>query len=170
MDDVVIYPSKLKRFMGAAGSLLFIGLGIYFAKEREFFGLPVWPIIIISYVGILFFGSCFAYVLYRLLRPAASVIISQDGLLDNASAASAGMLKWEEIAEIFPYNFMGQQMLGIIPKDTEAVLARQHFVKKILARINNRLAKAPFNIPQSALPFSVAELAKRIEEYWPITP
>lgn len=169
MDDVVIYPSKVKTLLTTAGSLLFIVLGLYLAKEPEAMRLPgwaVWAAPIAFYVGIPFFSLCFLYALYRLLSPKPSVVISLEGILDNASAVGAGMIRWEEIAEIYPYDFMGQRMLGIVPTDAETVIARQPFHKRILAKMNMGLVEAPFNIPQSTLPISVDELLIKIEERW----
>ena len=164
MDDVVIYPSKLKALLMAAGSLLFVALGFYLASERVHRRLPLWAIVVVAYIGIPFFGLSFLYMLYRLLFPKPSVVISREGIFDNASAVGAGMLRWEEIAEIYPYDFMGQRMLGLVPRDAEAVIARQPPLKRVLARMNRGLVQAPFNIPQTTLSIPVDELLKIIEE------
>jgi hypothetical protein len=169
MDDVVIYQRKLKTLLIAAVSLLFVAIGFYLADGLDAMRLPLWVIVVTSYVGIPFFGLCFVYALYRLLSPKAAVVISREGIFDNASAVGAGMLKWEEIAEIYTYDFMRQRMLGIVPKDAEAVIARQPLFKRILARLNRGLVQAPFNIPQNTLSIPVDELLKKIEERWVIT-
>jgi len=74
------------------------------------------------------------------------------------------MLKWEEIAEIYPYDFIGQRALGIVLGNVEVVMSRQPFIKRILAKMNRGLVGAPFSIPQNMLPMSVDELQKKIEE------
>lgn len=163
MDDVVIYPSKPKIFFIAAGSLLFVALGFYLVNERETMHVPV-RVILASYICIPFFGLCFVYALYRLLSPKPSVVITREGIFDNATAVGAGMLKWEEIAEIYPYDFMGQRALGIVPRDAEVVMSRQPFIKRTLAKVSRGLVGAPFSIPQNTLPMSVDELLKKIEE------
>jgi hypothetical protein len=172
MDDVVIYPSKLKTLLIAVVSLLFVAIGFYLADGLDAMRLPlpVWVIVITSFVCILFFGLCFVYALYRLLSPKPAVVISREGIFDNASAVGAGMLKWEEIAEIYTYTFMGQRMLGIVPRDTEAVIARQPLFKRVLAKMNRGMVQAPFNIAQNTLPIPVDELVKEIEERWVISP
>lgn len=166
MDDVIIYPSKVKTLLIAAGSLMFVALGVYLAAGRVHMRLPLWAVVVSSYIGVPFFGLCFLYALYRLLSPKPSVVISREGIFDNASAAGAGLLKWEEIANIFPYDFMGQRMLGIVPRDAEAVMARQPPFKRLLAKMNRGLVQAPFNIPQSSLSVSVDELLREIEARW----
>jgi hypothetical protein len=62
--------------------------------------------------------------LFRLFFPRPSVIISRDGILDNASAVGAGMLKREEVEEVFAYDFRGQRRLGIVPRDPMTIIAR----------------------------------------------
>ena len=164
MNEVVIYPKKVKLFAVAMASLLFVILGFYLGQNHEEMGLPLRVAIIASYVGIPFFGLCLVYAVYRLLMPKPAVVISDEGIFDNASAVGAGMLRWEEIAEVFAYDFMGQRMLGIVPVDEEAVLRRQSPLKRVMAKMNKGIAPAPFNIPQTVLPISVDELLSKVEE------
>ncbi|HEU4433081.1 MAG TPA: STM3941 family protein [Pyrinomonadaceae bacterium] len=164
MNEVAIYPKKLKLLALAIGALVFIILGFYFAQNRVAMRLPLRAVVITAYVGIPFFGLCLVYAIYRLVTPKPAVVISDEGLFDNASFVGAGMLKWEEIADIFAYDFMGQRMLGIIPVDEKVVLARQSGLKRVMARMNKGIAPAPFNIPQNVLPISVDELLSMVEE------
>ena len=130
LNEVVIYPKKVKLLAIAVGAVLFVILGFYFALNRVAMGLSVRTIIITVYVGIPFFSVCLVYAIYRLLIPKPAVIISDEGIFDNASAIGAGMLKWEEIAEVLAYDFMGQRMLGIIPLNEEVVFRRQSRFKR----------------------------------------
>jgi hypothetical protein len=164
MNEVAIYPKKAKLLVMAIGALLFVILGFYLAQNREAMELSLRTIIIACYVGIPFSGLCLVYAIYRLLIPKPAVIISDEGIFDNASAVGAGMLTWEEIAEIIRYDFRGQPMLGIIPVNEEVVLGRQPLLKRVMAKMNKGIAPAPFNIPQTMLPISLDELLSRIEE------
>ncbi|MDQ4077415.1 MAG: hypothetical protein M3220_14360 [Chloroflexota bacterium] len=165
MNEVVIYPKRVKLFAIAVGALGFVVLGFYFAQNRAIMGLPLEVIVVTSYVGIPFFGLCLAYAIYRLFIPEPAMIISNEGIFDNASAIGAGMLRWEEIADVFSYDFMGQRMLGITLVNEEIVIGRQPRIKRVMVRMNRGLGAAPFNIPQSVLPISVDELLIRIEEH-----
>jgi hypothetical protein len=164
MNEVAIYPKKAKLFGIIMASLVFLILAFYFAQNRVAMGLPVWFVIVTSYVGIPFLGLCLVYAVYRLLMPKPAVVISDEGIFDNASAVGAGMLRWEEIADVFAYEFMGQRMLGIIPVNEEAVLRRQSPLKRIMAKMNKGIAPAAFNIPQTVLPISIDELLSMMEE------
>ncbi|MEW6208222.1 MAG: STM3941 family protein [Acidobacteriota bacterium] len=149
----------------AVGALTFVATGIYFAVDRQSLRLPLWVIVISSYIGVPFFGLGFIYACYRLFVPKPLLIINRDGIFDNASAVGAGMLRWEEIAEIFTYTFWGERFLGIIPINPETVMNRQSSIKRFLMKLNRGLKLAPINIPQPGLPMSVDELQSMIEEY-----
>ena len=118
----------------------------------------------VAFSSISFFGLYLVYAVSRLLFPKPSIVISRDGILDNASALSAGLLKWEEIAEIAPYKIGGYPALVIFPVDEEAVIARQPYIKRLLFKISRGLTEATFNIPQVGLTISVDELYRMIEE------
>jgi hypothetical protein len=166
MDELVLYPKRTKLLMLAAGSLMFVVLGVYLAQNQESMGLSLWKVIIVSYVGVPFFGLCLVYAIYRLVVRKPAVVVNKDGIFDNASAAGAGFIRWEEIANIFPYDYMGHRMLGINLVDEAAILARQPALKRALARMNGKIV-APFNIPQSTLPISVDELLVEIKKRQP---
>lgn len=93
-----------------------------------------------------FFGFGFAYAFSVFISHKPLLIINSEGILDNASPLGAGMLRWEEIAKIFPYKFMAGQYLAIIPKDLGTTLSRQRLLVKITMRINQALFKAPIFI------------------------
>ena len=166
MDEVVIYPSKLKMLALALGSTLFVAFGIYGViapteAARKF----SWIGVIAGYIAIPFFGLCLVYGIYRFLKPSPVIIINQAGLFDNASLIGAGFLKWSEIAEVFQYLFMNQHFLAIIPVDVREAVARLPWFKRVLIRMNKGLGVAPFNIPQQTIPIPLEELWETIEKF-----
>jgi hypothetical protein len=117
------------------------------------------------YISAPLFSLPLLYSCYRLLKRSPALIISQEGIFDNASIFSAGMIRWEEIKSLFIYNVMDNRLLGIIPFDVETILARQSSVKRFLLRIGNDSSAAPFAIPEDALPMSLEEFLVTIEKY-----
>jgi hypothetical protein len=110
-----------------------------------------------------FFGACGLYALWRLLRPRPALVINRRGIVDNASALSIGFLSWDDIAELYEYRYQNQVMLGIVPRDLDAVLGKQPAWKRRVLRANLWLGTAPINIPQVILPMKVSELLREIE-------
>jgi hypothetical protein len=164
MDDIILYPSKIKTFLVAIGALMFVLLGFFLSSLANSGYYPSWFMYAVAFSSISFFGLCFVYAVSRLLFPRPSVIISRDGIFDNASALGAGMLKWEEIAEIAPYKIGGYPALVIFPVDEEAVIARQSLIKRLILKISKCWTEATFSIPQIGLTVSVDELLRMIEE------
>jgi hypothetical protein len=156
----------------AAGCLLFVVASLYFSiygyniSGRDALGQFFKSITPgIFYIGAPLFSLPLIYICYRLLKPAPSVIINQEGIFDNASAFGAGMIRWEEIKSMFTYKYMGQPFIGIIPVNIETILARQSIIKRFLFRMNKGMTQAPFAIPESVLPMSVEELLTKIQSY-----
>lgn len=172
MEDIVIYTKKRYLMAMAAGSLLLViacvyplvyGYNISGRDSLGRFFKAITPEIF--YIGAPVFSFALIYLGYRLLKPAPAVIINQEGIVDNASAFGAGLIRWEEIESMFVYRVMDNAFLGIVPVNLEAVLARQPTMKRFLFRMNKGMAQAPFAISGGGLPMSVEELLSRIESY-----
>ena len=117
----------------------------------------------IGLVGIVFFGAGLIYASIRLVRPTPAVVVSRQGLLDRASAVSVGFIAWTEIKELREYRFMNQVLLGIVPRDLDALLARQPAWKRVFLRANLWLGVAPVNVPESMLSMRVSQLVQEID-------
>lgn len=160
MKDIVIFPSNKKMVLIAIGSFIFIAVGafIIISSSASLHGRLVG-----GYLGVFFFGFCLVYAVFRLVNPLPSLVISDGGLFDNASAVGAGMLHWSEISEVKIYSFISQRYLGIVPKDLKSVLKRQGILKRWTMRLNQGLVGAPFNIPEFMLPVKLEEILEAID-------
>jgi len=165
MNEVVIFPSKFKMVLLTVGALIFVCVGLAFAIWRNEAGLTFWEFAFMAWVVIPFFGFSFLYFGYRLIVPKPAVIVSQQGIFYNSSPLSAGLVKWEELAEIYVHNINIQRYLVIVPLDIEAFLQRQPIFKRWLMKINVHTGFAPINIPQFTLRMKADELMLRIQEY-----
>jgi hypothetical protein len=165
-DAIVIYPSKKKLFLMTVGAAAFVGLGVFFlvSPDPEF---RDWDVRAAAIASIVFFGLCLAYALWRLASPSPALVIHPSGLFDNASALSAGFLRWDEISRIFVTQIKNQKFLAIAVKDVEGLLNRQTGVKAKLMRMNVRLAGSAVCIPANTLPVSLEELIRNIEQKCP---
>ena len=171
MKDIVVYSHRW-YLMLAGISLLMVGLSIYpIIYPFEITGQDAAGRFLKSitpglfYVSAPLFSLPLLYTCYRLLKRSPALIISEEGIFDDASIFSAGMIRWEEIESMFIYNVMDNRLLGIIPFDVETILARQSPVKRFLMRIGNDSSAAPFAIPEDALPMSLEQFLVKIEPY-----
>lgn len=164
-DRLVIYPRRWKLALLALGALAFVFTGLWIGG---LFGGPkagLGMVVVATYVGVPVFGLCFVYALYRLVVRKPALVVSREGILDNASALGAGMIRWEEIREVRSCHFGTQRMLVIVPRDEGAILARQNPAKRLLMLVNKSLAGYAVNIPQNVLPMSDGDVIEEIKRY-----
>lgn len=153
--ELIVPTSRLKLVAMALGSLAFVLVGAFLLISGRN--------ATIGTLSVSFFGFCGVYAVRRIIRPEPAVVINLEGIVDNASALSVGLIRWEEIAELREYQFMNQTFLGIVPKDLSQLLARQSIWKRNAIRANLFLGAAPVNIPQVVLPLTVSELLREID-------
>lgn len=168
MKDIVIFAKKTKLVGGAIGCLVFEAIFIHFF----IYGLPEGRVPFKSllpgacFIGAPFFGVVLIYICFRLLRPSPAVIINRKGILDNASIFSAGLIHWHEIKTMFVYRVIDQPMLGIIPFESNVIIARQSPIKRFFFRmLKSASTAAPFAIPEVILPMSAEDLLATIHRY-----
>lgn len=162
---IIIYPSKKKTLTLCLAGILFVFFGVLFAvyqKEMKFSDVVV---VIVSYIGVPFFGFGTICAFYRLIAPKPALTINEAGIFDNSGASSVGMLRWEEIAELVPYEVMGVKILGIVPKNPEAVIARQKPIKQMVLRANQKSGMPLIGISESILPMTIEQLLAKIQPY-----
>lgn len=168
----MVYPGEWKIFGNVVWSLLFAVLGIFilgivYPIYRKDMKMDIEVLFIIC-GGVFFtilFGYFFLYFIYRLVLNKPLVTINNEGILVYSCG---GMVGWEDIGFISPYELIGQRYLGIFPKNNQAILARQGRINRILMKINMSMGYAPINITQSVLPMSIEELLSQIGKYYDV--
>ena len=164
MTDLVIPASRLRLLGYFAGGLAFVALGVFLmvdAKRYDLFD------IVIGLVTVAFFGAIAVTAFYRLVTAAPAIIINADGIVDNASGVSVGLIPWDQIREVREYRVQNQVFLGIVTKDLNALLKKQPRWKRTAIRANLSMGAAPVNIPQAALGMKISDLVREIEQRRP---
>lgn len=164
-STVVIYPSRARLILLTLGSLLFLLLGLWIGFGREAMNIPMWKVLVASYLGVPFFSFCFFYTVYRLMVRRPALILSIEGIIDQASAVSAGLVRWEEIDRIFAGTMQRQTFVSIAVKTPDHFMSRVGGLKARLMRMNISLVGAPVNIPVNALPMTVPQILQTIREF-----
>jgi len=156
-ERIVIYPSRTKLALLSIGALAFVATGAFFLVSGEH--------VIGGVLVVTFFGTCGAYLLWRLVAPRPALVIDRQGIDGNASAGGGGRIEWSQAAGFGVYTAQGQRYLGIELNDPAAYLARLSTFKRWPARINMILGFPPVMVPQSILPLSCEELLEQIEAF-----
>ena len=166
MNDHTIPASRLRLLGQFVGGLVFAALGVNMMLFPTRHGLFAR---FIGFVVTAFFGSVAVSILYRvvkssLVKPAPAIIINAQGIVDNASGVSVGLIPWDQIDEVREYRVQNQVFLGIFPKNLDALLEKQPRWKRAAIRANLSIGAAPVNIPQASLDTKVSELVREIEQ------
>lgn len=90
--------------------------------------------------------------------------MDQEGIHENTTLASVGLIPWDEIERIGMYSLVGQKMIGIMPKDFEPFLQRQSGVKRALLNMNKN-KEFPINIPQNASDVPLEAVLEFVEQF-----
>jgi hypothetical protein len=156
-------PLNRMRLLGQClGALTFVALGVFMIRFPPRHGL--WSQLM-GAVAVAFFGAVGVSILFRLLRPGPAIAIDSDGILDDASGVSLGLIRWDQVAAIEEYRVQDQAFLGIVLKDVDTLVARQPFWKRRLIRANLRMGAAAVNIPQASVGIKLADLRRQIEQH-----
>lgn len=147
----------------ALGALSFVTAGLVIGSAGGWRASST--VLVATYLGVPFFGLCFLYLIYRLGVPKPAVVVSTEGILDNATALGVGMIRWDEIREVRATSVGTERMIAIVPKDEAVILARQNPVKRLFLRMNKGIANYIVCIPESVLPMTREELLGELRRY-----
>lgn len=164
-DRLVVYQRRWKLVLFALYSLVFVVLGLWIGGFFSSVEAPLGLVIAATYVGVPLFGLCLLYWVYGLVVRKPALVLSEEGILDNASAIGAGMIRWEEIKDLYTFQYGRESLIGIVPTDEEAILARQTLARRLIMRINKRLVGSSINIPRNTLRISDIELFNSMKSY-----
>ncbi len=155
-----LYPSKRKMMPILLGSALFVAAGIFLMNAEEGFAVAV------GAICACFFAVTLAYSLWRILSPRPSLILHEQGFVDNASLSGVGEVNWEEVTDIYVYPLMNQRFIGIKVGKPDRVLAPLPSWKRMLLRANRGMVEATVNLPAVAYAEPLDDVARRLRERW----
>jgi hypothetical protein len=159
--DITVPLSRMKLLGQCLAAVAFVAVGVFLIRVPTRHG--VWAQFM-GVVTVAFFGGVGAAILFRLLRPGPAIIINADGIYDDASGVSLGLIRWDQVGKIEEYRVEGQAFLSISVKNRDALIATQPFWKRRLIRANLQMGAAAVNIPQAAIDMKLSDLRDEIEQ------
>jgi len=152
--------SKNKIILLLAGSLVLLILGIWFmtgfaAMQTRF---SPWLIQLIGAVAFLFFGGIFVFSVKKLFDKKPGLIISENGITDNTSGVSIGLIEWENITGIRSEQILSTRFLLIDTNDPEKFVARASGLKARIMRTNYNMYGTPLSIGSTTLKYDFDKL------------
>ncbi|MDO6431708.1 STM3941 family protein [Flavitalea sp. BT771] len=162
-EHVEIPLNKKKLTLMLFGSLGFVIIGCWFiikppVIENAFLGDPA-VIRVAGVLSVLFFGIV-AFTLVRKLpdnRP--GLIIDDQGITDNSSGVSAGLVLWEDVLEIKISTVYKNRFIMIVVRNPEEYIDRQtNLIKRKAMALNHRSYGSPISISANGLNANFDEL------------
>lgn len=97
----------------------------------------------------------------KLFDKKAGIIIDSNGIMDNSSATSVGLIKWNDITGIKIKRVITTKFLLISVSNPEEYIAKSKSkMTSKLMRQNMKISGTPINITSSALKYNFKELEK----------
>jgi len=139
-----IYPEDLANSYYQRSSPLFISL--------------------VGLICIIFFGACTIFFLWKLFDTKYGLIINAEGIIDNSSGVSIGLIKWSDIIDIKTLKVKRQKFIVIEVEDPDMYIAlAKTRLGKIALKENFRMSGSPININSNSLKSNFANLLESIE-------
>ncbi len=168
-EQIEIPLSKTKLMMTFFGSLLFVGLGLWFLinppkSNHWLFGNPT-VIFIAGIASVLFFGLVAVTIFRKFSDKKPGLIINKQGITDNSSGVSAGLIPWTDIQEITISQVMNQKFLMFIVRNPEFYLDKvTNPLKRNAMKMNYKTYGSPISISANALQTNFDDLHKLLIE------
>lgn len=162
MSSVSIPLSKTKIVFGISGSVVFVAAGFWFlfylaAHQTRFNPLTVKMAGIAS---ILFFGLALVFWIKKYADKKPGLIIDGNGITDNASGVSGGLIEWKDITDIKTFQIMRTRLLLIYTADPEKYISRATGIKAKIMRTNLNTYGTPLSVASAALKTDFDKLEK----------
>jgi len=171
-EEKIIYLSKAKILFLILLSIIFIALGVWFLfldvqsiEGSRRFNSPA-LIYGIGIITIVFFGLCALVGVKKLFDKSPGIILSSEGILDNSSGVSAGIIPWSDVVDIGQYQIHKQKFVLIHVRDPEKYANTGNALKRMANRANMKMCGTPINISANSLKIGYGELVKIIQKYY----
>ncbi|TFF38862.1 STM3941 family protein [Mucilaginibacter psychrotolerans] len=155
--------NKSKIALMSIGSLAFVAAGVWFIIHPtiRLFGNKPNPILGygLGIAAIAFFGFCAFYLIKKLFDTRPGLIVSEEGITDNCSSYTFGLIPWTDIAGIDVIE-IGRQKLIMIPvhNPAEYMNRQSNAIMKKMAAINYRQYQTPVSITANTLQYELEDL------------
>lgn len=168
-EQIEIPLSKQKMLLTLLGSIVFVGLGIWFLINPPRISNPIFGnptlIFIVGLASILFFGLVAVTIFRKFSDKKPGLIISRHGITDNSSGVSAGLIPWTDIQEIKVSQVMSQKFLMFIVSNPQDYLDKvTNPLKRNALKMNYKTYGSPISISSNALRTNFNELQKLLVE------
>lgn len=164
-EQIEIPLSKTKMVLTFLGSLMFVGLGIWFLinplKSGHWLFGNTNLIFIAGLASVMFFGLVAVTIFRKFSDKKPGLTINRQGVIDNSSGVSAGLIPWTDIQEIKIFQVMNQKFMMFIVTNPEDYLEKvKNPLKRNAMKMNYKTYGSPISIASNALQTNFDDLHK----------
>src|ERR1043165_3423624 len=146
-ERIEIKLSKRKGILTFLGSVAFVLVSLWlisFADNQDRYT----PTFVkgVGYVGVIFFGLCGLYIFYKLFDAKPGLVIDDNGILDNSSAASGHIIKWDRIVGLRIGQVKSTKIILIDLVDPDEFMNEIKGIKKTLMWGTYKMYGTPVSI------------------------
>ncbi len=160
-ERVEIKLSKTKSVLSFLGCTAFVVVSTWLIiYGDQYQRLNVWIPRIIGLIGLIFFGVCGVYIFIKLFDNKPGLVVDSKGILDNSSAASGQLIKWDTIKGVRKKYVFGT---GFILIDIENP---QKFIDEVANKVTKRLMWGNYKTTGTPTSISSVSLTCRVDELY----
>jgi hypothetical protein len=163
-DAKIIGLSRTKTLRLLGGSLAFVAGGAWMLhlsaadiERLPGFNLP-WLTHGLGVVLVVFFGLGVLVGVRKLLDRRPGLVLDAQGLHDNTSGVSAGLVPWRDVTGFSVFEAFGQRSLIVHVSDPSKYAALGGIAGRALRRINLKLCGSPVTLASQSLQVGFDEL------------
>jgi hypothetical protein len=163
MQPLTIFPNRSKLvlyFFGCVAMAALFAWGLFEPGVSTRFTVRI-----AAWIGFPFVAYVALYLLFRIAMPMPSIVIDANGIYDNASIFSVGMLNWREVDSAVVFTVRGQKMIGILLKDNERFINRFGLIRRGIYRLILLLGSPIVAFPESLVSMKAEQLAENISQF-----
>ena len=173
-EQIEIPLSKKKILLLLFGAIAFVGFGVLFLTNPSMFINGVFRsptiIFIAGLASVLFFGLCAIVAFRKLFDTKIGLVINREGIIDNSSAVSAGLVLWSDVQEIRTCSVASQKFLIFIVENPQDYIDKVSSpFKKRAMEMNYKTYGSPISISANSLQMNFNNLhnllIEKMKEY-----
>jgi flagellar biogenesis protein FliO len=155
-ERIEIPLNKSRLALMVIGAIAFVMVSLWLIVYRPTIGNPVFDNLIVKYplaiISVLFFGLLMIYLVKKLTDKRPGITIENNGVFDNTSGVSVGLVPWTDITHISMIKVMNQQFVVISVSNPDHYINKQtNFLKKKGVQYNYSRYGSPVCITMSSL-------------------
>lgn len=170
-NRVDIKLSRSKLFLILVGAFFFILIGgLFIYDPQRFMSSFIRSQVILYVIGIAsicYFGACLLYGLYKFTDSNIGIRLDSVGLYDNSSAASIGLIRWQDITGFRIEKIQSTQILIVLISDNDKYVNNaSNFLVKFLLKMSIKMYGSPIAITSNTLKIDFDLLNQLVNDHW----